>query len=268
MAATEKFIDLDGHALFYRVTGSGKPVVLLHGFAEDGTIWQFQTEALQSHYKLIIPDLPGSGRSDISTDMSMEGLADAVKQVLTAELADGEPVVMIGHSMGGYVTLAFAEKYPELLNGLGLFHSTAYADNEEKKATRQKGIEFMLQHGGALFMQQTTPNMFAPAFRSANPGVVQEIIDRYSNFSTGSLVQYYKSMMIRPERTEVLRKATYPVLLIAGEYDTAIPKEHTMQQSYLPSLSYIHLLKQSGHMGMLEEPEQSNKFLLEYLVEA
>ncbi|WP_276484962.1 alpha/beta fold hydrolase [Paraflavitalea pollutisoli] len=265
MSATEKFIDIDGHALFYKVTGSGKPVVLLHGFAEDNTIWQYQIETLQHRYTLIIPDLPGSGRSAQTTDMSMEGLAASVKQILTAELLENETVAMIGHSMGGYITLAFAEKYPEQLNAIGLFHSTAYADNEEKKATRQKGIEFMLQHGAAKFIQQTTPNMFAPAYKKAHPEVVQEIVDRYSNFSTESLVRYYESMMSRPDRTDILKKTALPVLLIAGEYDTAIPKEHTMQQSYLPALSYIHLLQYAGHMGMLEEPTRSNSILADFL---
>jgi pimeloyl-ACP methyl ester carboxylesterase len=265
MGATEKFIDIDGHPLFYRVIGNGQPVVLLHGFSEDNTIWQHQEAALRTQYRLIIPDLPGSGRSAISQDMTMEGLAASVKEIIEDELPDKEPFVLIGHSMGGYITLAFAEKYPEMLKGIGLFHSTAYADNEEKKVIRQKGIEFMLQHGAALFTQQTTPNMFAAAFRAEHPAVVGEIIERYSNFSTDSLVQYYKSMMTRPDRTHVLEKSTCPVLFIAGEYDTAIPKEHMMQQSYLPMLSYIHLLQHSGHMGMLEEVEQSNRILADFL---
>jgi pimeloyl-ACP methyl ester carboxylesterase len=191
----------------------------------------------------------------------MEGLAASVKQIITDELPGNEPFVMIGHSMGGYITLAFAEKYPEGLKGIGLFHSTAYADSEEKKAIRQKGIEFMLQHGAALFIQQTTPNLFSPAFKKEHPEVIQEIIERYSNFSNESLVQYYKSMMARPDRTDILKKSTYPVLLIAGEHDTAIPADHVMQQSYLPSLSYIHLLQHSAHMGMLEEQEQANEIL-------
>lgn len=268
MAATEKFIDIDGRPLFYRVTGAGEPVVLLHGFAEDGTIWQHQVDALQAKYQLIVPDLPGSGRSGMSQDMSMEGLAAAVNQIITDELPGNEPFVMIGHSMGGYITLAFAEKYPERLKGIGLFHSTAYADSEEKKATRQKGIEFMLQHGAALFIQQTTPNLFSPDFKKEHPEVIEEIIERYSNFSNESLVQYYKSMMARPDRTNILKKSTWPVLLIAGEHDTAIPADHMMQQSYLPALSYIHLLKHSAHMGMLEEQELSNRFLADFLAEA
>lgn len=265
MPVTEKFIDIDGRALFYRVYGSGAPVLLLHGFAEDGTVWQQQVDGLAAKYRLIVPDLPGSGRSAMGDDMSMEGLAAAVKRIVTDEVADDESFVLIGHSMGGYVTLAFAALYPGQLKGIGLFHSTAYADTADKKATRQKGIEFMLQHGAALFIQQTTPNLFSPRFKKEHPAIVEEFIGRYSNFSTESLVQYYKSMMARPDRTAVLEKATYPVLFIAGEYDAAVPPDHTMQQSHLPLVSYVHLLRHSAHMGMLEESARCNGLLMDFL---
>jgi pimeloyl-ACP methyl ester carboxylesterase len=258
---TEKFIDIERNPLFYRVTGTGLPVVLVHGFGEDGLIWQHQVERLQHKYRFMVPDLPGSGRSAISQDMSMEGLANSIQHLIQNEIADNEQFVMIGHSMGGYVTLAYAAQYPDKLKGLGLFHSTAYADSEEKKATRQKGIEFMLQHGGGLFIQQTTPNLFSTVSKKEKPDLIGQIVERYSNFPAESLVQYYRSMIARPDRTEVLKKSTYPVLFIAGEQDTAIPLDHVMQQSYLPSLSYIHILKQSGHLGMLEEEELSNQYL-------
>jgi pimeloyl-ACP methyl ester carboxylesterase len=107
--------------------------------------------------------------------------------------------------------------------------------------------------------------LFSPAFKLDHPEVVEEIIERYSNFSGDSLVQYYEAMMDRPDRTDILKKSIYPVLFIAGEHDTAIPLDHVMQQSHLPSLSYIHVLKHSGHMGMLEEQELSNQFLREFL---
>lgn len=262
---TEKFIDIDGHAIFYRATGTGKPVVLLHGFAEDNTIWNDQVAALEANYRIIVPDLPGSGRSTLQATTSMESLADAIQLVLQEELPNHEPVTMIGHSMGGYVALAFAEKYPAGLSAMGLFHSTAYADNEEKKETRQKGIEFMLQHGAALFIQQTTPNMFSPGFKKEHPEVIKEIVERYATFSTDSLVAYYQAMMARPDRTAVLKSFPGPVLFLAGEFDNAIPLDHVLQQSYLPGISHIHILTQSGHMGMQEETTQSNQWLSDFL---
>ena len=102
--------------IFYRVFGEGKAVLLLHGFGETGEVWQQQVEFLKNDFKLIVPDLPGSGRSAIIDDMSMEGLADAIKAIADEEGIDSgnnEVLTMIGHSMGGYITMAFAEKYPQ-----------------------------------------------------------------------------------------------------------------------------------------------------------
>src|SRR5215203_2348868 len=128
MTKTSKY---QGKNLSYQVVGSGPTVVLIHGFGEDGNVWRNQILFLQHAFQLIIPHLPGSGSSDIIDDMTMEGLADSIHFILKEE--DVKGCSMIGHSMGGYVTLAFAEKNPSLLESFGLFHSTAFADTEEKK---------------------------------------------------------------------------------------------------------------------------------------
>ena len=112
---------------------------------------------------LIVPDLPGAGKSDMIDDMSMEGMAEMLKAIIDKEKISS--FVLIGHSMGGYITLAFAEKYPQYLIKFGLFHSTAYADNEEKKAIRRKGIDFIKEHGAFEFLKNTTPNLFSPDYK-------------------------------------------------------------------------------------------------------
>ena len=99
-------------------------------------------------------------------------------------------ITIIGHSMGGYIALAFAEKYPDLLNGLGLFHSTAYADDEVKKETRRKGIEFIKNNGVELFLKSTTPNLFSNITKKDQPKLLQNLIGEYKNFSSASLIQY------------------------------------------------------------------------------
>ena len=136
----QKEIKYQGKRLSYRSRGEGLPVVLVHGFGEDSRVWDAQLDALKD-YHLIVPDLPGTNRSEMIDDMSMEGMAAALERLIVHETAtvyykEGEPgsVVMIGHSMGGYITLAFAEKHPQMLRGFGLFHSSAYADTDEKKA--------------------------------------------------------------------------------------------------------------------------------------
>ena len=123
--------------VFCRISGNGKPVMLIHGFGEDGEIWEKQVDYLKEEFRVIVPDLPGSGRSAMIDDMRMEGLADALHSVAIEVLGDDsgkiEKFSMIGHSMGGYVALAYAEKFISELNGLCLFHSTSFADSEEKK---------------------------------------------------------------------------------------------------------------------------------------
>jgi pimeloyl-ACP methyl ester carboxylesterase len=254
-----------GRSIFYRVIGSGKPAVLVHGFGEDGEIWHNQVNYLKEKFKLIIPDLPGSGRSEIIDDMSIEGMAEVILEIIKKE--NCSPCPVIGHSMGGYITLALAEKYPEELSSFGLFHSSAFADSEEKKATRQKGITFIQQYGAGEFLKTVTPNLFAPDSKIKIPGVVQDLIDKGNTFTPPSLVSYYQAMMQRPDRTEVLRKATVPVLFIMGKYDNAVPMDDSLKQCHLPEKSYIHILAQSGHMGMLEEPDKCNRILDEFLQE-
>jgi pimeloyl-ACP methyl ester carboxylesterase len=267
----QKEITIKGKKLFYRCQGEGAVVVLLHGFGEDGTVWQNQYKAFPE-LKLIIPDLPGSGRSELIEDMSMEGLAESVKTLIEHETAslffkEGEPhsVILIGHSMGGYITLAFAEKYHHMLRGFGLFHSTAYADSEEKKQIRQKGIDFIKSHGAIEFLKTSIPNLFSPVTKEKNPQLIEEQINGSHNFSAAALVSYYVSMINRPDRTQVLKQTHLPVLFVFGKYDTAVPLKDGLEQSYLPELSYIHILNESGHMGMIEERVEADRLLKDYI---
>lgn len=275
----DKAITWQGNPLHYRVEGpasvsppgvgspvpasSGAPLVLLHGFAEDNLVWEKQLPLAKDH-PLIIPDLPGSGQSSpLAGGASMEALADTVTAILDAEGIS--QCILVGHSMGGYVTLAVAEKYPQRLKAIGLFHSTAYGDSEEKKANRRKGIEFIRKNGAAPFIRQSVPNLFTEANRKINPGIISTLIDRYSHFDPNSLVDYYEAMIQRPDRTSVLRSFPRPVLFIIGEQDTAVPLEHALQQCHLPGLSYIHILPESAHMGMWENTDHSNSILQSFI---
>lgn len=136
----QKRIDYKGKKLNYMVSGEGPVLVLIHGFGEHSSTWSAQLNAFPL-FKLIIPDLPGSGESEMIDDMSMEGMAESLNAILQFESIDN--IIMLGHSMGGYVTLAFAELYGQLLQGFGLIHSTAFADSAEKKEDRLKGIDFI-----------------------------------------------------------------------------------------------------------------------------
>lgn len=247
----------------YNKYGEGLPVVLIHGFGEDSHIWDHQVAALAEQYRLIIPDLPGTGRSAPMQAPGMESLADGIADILEKEKIG--KCVLIGHSMGGYITLAFAEKYPEKLLGFGLVHSTAFADSESKKEARKKSIEFIRQHGSKSFLETATPNLFAEKNRLPMAKTILSIVETNAGILPETLIAFYNAMMLRPDRTGILKSTPVPVLFIAGKEDQAVPFPDTMQQVHLPELSYIYILGQSGHMGMLEETEKCNVAINRFL---
>jgi pimeloyl-ACP methyl ester carboxylesterase len=269
----KKELLIEGKKINYQVHGNGRPVMLIHGFGEMGTIWKNQVEYLENKFRLIIPDLPGSGMSEMIPDMSMEGMAEVIKKIIDQERVDIENdthskgLVMIGHSMGGYITLAFLEKYEKEVAAFALFHSSAFADSEEKIATRKKGIAFINEHGAYEFLKTATPNLFAPDSKAKLSKTIDELIEEGHNFSPKALVSYYESMIKRPDRTGILKNSNLPVLFIMGKYDNAIPLDDSLKQAHLPGKAVINILHDSGHMGMLEEKDKSNRLLEEFLNE-
>ncbi|MCH5598496.1 alpha/beta fold hydrolase [Niabella ginsengisoli] len=258
-----KTTTVEGKVISYITAGDGKAVVLLHGFGVDSTAWSEQIEYLKDHYFIIAPDLPGIGVSELTNDVSMEGVANLIKEIIENE--EVEQAAVIGHSMGGYATLAFAEKYPELLTGIGLFHSTAGADNDEKKSTRKKGIEFTQKHGANAFLETTAPKMFAETTKKENETLYNRFMGNLPEMSKEAVIDYYEAMMARTDRTDVLKNAKVPVLFIYGEQDEIIPLDKTIEQASFPSISTIHILKNSGHLGMIEEPAEANKAIEDFL---
>ncbi|UYQ93514.1 alpha/beta hydrolase [Chitinophaga horti] len=257
-----KELNSGNHKGAYRDEGQGKVVLLLHGFGEDGSVWENQQAYLSNYFRVIVPDLPGSGKSPLA-DVSMEAMADFVHAILLQEKL--VQVTMIGHSMGGYVTLAFADKHPEMLQGFGLFHSTALPDNEEKKEGRRKSIRMIEQYGADAFVRQTLPNMFAAAFREAQPQRVEEYIRRGLAADAASLIAYYDAMIQRPDRTAVLKDTKTPVLFIIGKDDTAVPPDSVLPQVTIPPVSSVHIFENVAHMGLWEVYEASNIILQQFV---
>lgn len=261
----EKHIIYRTSHISYRVEGKGRPVVLLHGFGEDSHIWDAQVSFLEDHCLLIVPDIPGSGKSEmlVQENVSISDYADVVNALLEKENISS--CIMLGHSMGGYITLAFAEKYPGSLQAFGLVNSTAFADSEEKKKTRLRAIETIGQYGAASFIRTTMPNLFAEGFRQAHPEKTEALVEAGKQFTAEALQQYYRAMMNRPDRTHVLQSNPLPVLFVIGTEDSAAPMNDVVQQAHLPLKSYIHILENTGHMSMLEAPDRLNQHLLSFI---
>lgn len=248
----------------YEDTGKGHVVVFLHGFAEDSTVWKHQVALFSQRYRVIAPDWPGSGLSPLGTHTpSMESFADLLHALLAHEAISR--CCLIGHSMGGYAALAFAEAYGGLLSGLGLFHSTAFPDTPEKIQTRIRAQAFIRENGAAPFVRQSTPNLFADRFKEEQPEEVSALVQRSSTSSGEALTGYYEAMLSRPDRTHVLAACKAPVLLIGGVKDNAVPLHDTLRQAALAPLTFLHLLDDVAHMGMWEAQTAAAQILSDYL---
>lgn len=255
--------------IFYEVHGKGKPVVLIHGFAETGAVWFHQTEYLKTKFKVIVPDLPGYGRSselNIKIDETTIGdYADCIYTLLKHE--NIESCIMFGHSMGGYIVLSIAANHPELLTAFGFVHSTAFADSEEKKQNRLRGIEMIENYGSHAFLKNTAPNLFAQKFKDENAVAVEALIEQGKSFSKTTLQQSYYAMMNRIDRTNILKNSNIPVMFIAGKEDVAVPLNDILKQVHVPEICYFHILNNVSHMGMWEAALTVNVFVEEFINE-
>jgi pimeloyl-ACP methyl ester carboxylesterase len=242
--------------LAYYNRGNGFPVVLLHGFCENKDIWDTFSVPLSEAFQVITPDMPGFGGSQHNTNFaSVEAMANEVSALLQ-QLQIGK-CVLIGHSLGGYVALALAEKHPEIVAGLALFHSTAYPDTEEKKQTRTKTADFIDKNGIPAFIENFVP----PLFFKDRHEELKEYMELTRKITLqapkATAVAVTKAMRDRPDRTHVLREATYPVLFIAGKDDGAVSFLSAKEQFFLPKHSQVQALAETGHMGMFERPQET-----------
>ena len=255
-------LTLKGHQINYYVNGKGAPIVFIHGFCEDSSMWEnFITPF--SKNKIIRIDLPGFGASDVIENLSIELAADIIKEVL--DDLEIKKCIMIGHSMGGYISLAFAKKYSTFLNGLGIFHSHPYADTEEKKEGRKKSIEFIKKNSHIHYVKQLVPALFPSKFAGSNNFLVNKMIHQASSFSANGIINGLQLMLNRPDQSEVLNNIKCPVLFIVGLDDELVPLEKSLEQTALPDVAHIHVLKGIGHMGMFESPKATQKMVKQFV---
>jgi pimeloyl-ACP methyl ester carboxylesterase len=239
--------------------GSGSALVMLHGYTESAKIWYDYKDSLAKNYRVILIDLPGHGRSSIIDEVhTMDLMADCVKAVLD-HLAI-ETTVMVGHSMGGYVALAFARKHARMLKGLGLFHSTSLADSDEAKQGREKSIE-IISKNHAKFLFNFIPELFAPETKEIYQSEIQNLIDEASAMDPEALLAAQRGMKERTSTLDVLINASFPVMFIAGQKDSRVPFENVWVQMALTETAYSLILRNAGHMGFIEAKTQCLDFI-------
>lgn len=259
-----RFVKYNQKKIAYASEGRGVVVVFLHGFCEDSCIWdEFKLDLLEKKHRVVCIDFPGFGKSETVENLSIAYMVDAVQTVV--EHLALKKIILIGHSMGGYVSLAYAKKYPTILQGLGLFHSHPYADTAEKKAHRFRSIEFIEEYGHALYVKQLFPSLFPKDYERTNRFLIDKLTFKASANSPEAIIESLKAMADRNDESLVLKEIQVPVLFIIGEEDNLISMEQSMQQTTLPEVSAVHLLEKVSHMGMFESKQKTQILLRQFV---
>lgn len=233
--------------LSYREAGSGAPVILLHGFPLNQHLWDDFAEKLSAEFHVITPDLPGFGKSEgLPEGFTLEDVGTAVLSFM--EQRNLARAAVVGHSLGGYVTLAMAEQHPEAIAGLCLFHSTATADTEEKRQSRSKVIDFIGKQGVHAYTSNYTAQLYADPLHSS----ITKVKNLAVTASAETVIGYTRAMRDRKDRTHVVRSFVGPMLFIAGEKDQNIPPETILAQAALNQNAEAVVLPAVAHMGMFE----------------
>ncbi len=234
-----------------------KILVLLHGHGMDDALWDEIVPLLDDAFTIVRPNV-----SLLTNCHTMEAYADELHRLLSASQID--KFILIGHSMGGYISLAFAEKYPEMLEGFGLFHSSALADNEDRKEQRNQMAALLRGEGAETFLRRTAPNLFGQSYKETHPEEVEKFIQHYGKLPAEALAVGMEAMRDRPDRTHVLATLPFPIVFIVGMDDQVVPFETVMEQARFPKKIYPFVLADAGHLGMIERPEASARILRWY----
>ena len=261
---TSKKVLFKNSILHYKISETkGKYLMLIHGFGEDWRVWKHQIEALSNHYNLILPDIFGSGDSDmlVGENITLDDYAKGLKEIITIE--NIKQCSIFGHSMGGYIALAYLAQFPEDVSSIGLIHSTAFADDENKIQQRNKSIQFIQEFGSMAFLKTSVPKLFSP--HTYNKILIDSFLQMGGKISKDTLIQYYHAIKIRPDRIELLKNTTIPFLFISGMSDTLVNYTDNIRQYILPNKAEIKLLANTAHIGFYENPDLSNNVILLFL---
>lgn len=238
--------------------------VLLHGYLESMLVWDDFVPYLYKQVRVITLDLPGHGISVVKGPVhTMEYLADVVKNTLDA--LGIARCTLVGHSMGGYVALAFCEKYPERLDGVVLLSSTPDADTDEKKENRLREIK-LVEAGKKDALARVAPEAgFAPENRPRMRDEIEDLVEQVFVTEDEGIAALLRGMIERPDRNEMLRRSAVRQLFIFGKHDGYIPLEKAEALAAAHPQARVAWLEHSGHMGFLEEPEITARALLDFM---
>lgn len=258
------FIRVDDIQLAYTDAGLGLPVVLLHGYPFNRTLWNEQVSALSNSYRVITPDLRGHGESDASPGAAtMNRMAQDVAALL--DHLEIHRAVVGGLSMGGYVALAFYKQFPSRVRALVLADTRAQADTEEGKVTRHQQAEKALAEGMAGIADSMLPKLLTPDTVSKRPEVVKRVRDMMLKTKPEGAAGALLGMAERDDQTSLLSQISCPALILVGQEDQITPVKDSEKMQREIAGSRLVVMENAAHVSNLERTEQFNEELTRFL---
>jgi 3-oxoadipate enol-lactonase len=251
---------IDGNEFFYRERGSGRVALFIHGFPLDSSMWIEQLVALSDVRRCVAPDLRGFGRSDpsIRPALSMDEHADDLVDLLDALGID--LVDLVGLSMGGYVSLAFAERHPERLRSLVLVDTKATADSDEARVGRDRMAAKVVAQGREAIIADLMPVLLAGTASTWLEGRVRQMV---TDTRVETIVAAAEGMKLRPDRTGVLGEIDVPVAVIVGEQDVLMPPAEARAMAAVAGAT-MSVIPDAGHVSPIEQPGAVAEALREF----
>ncbi|WP_196895872.1 alpha/beta fold hydrolase [Aureivirga marina] len=258
-----RFYNYRNARIHYSISGNmkGKTIVFLHGFLENFFMWDQMIPYFEKKYKIVRIDLLGHGKSEnIGYIHTMEQMADAVKQVLKSLKL--RKYYLVGHSMGGYVSLAIAEKNPKNVHGIFLMNSTPFADSEEKKLQRERSIN-VLRMNPRIFIRISIANLFSKKDKFKLQKEIRICTDQALKTNLQGIIAAINGMKERNNRISVVENAEFPVLSLCGREDSIIPTEDLVKK--LDKHHIPNRVVEGGHMSHFESLEETVSILKDFL---
>ena len=251
-------------SLFFFEAGNGFPVVFIHGYCESSNIWKALSDRLSNEFRIICPDLPGFGKSSpLEKKFSLEEVGDRIVSWL--KNLEIENCIVIGHSLGGYVSLEILRKYSDFVKAIGLFNSSVFEDSVEKKENRNKLIEFINEYGVEPFLKTFVPSLFYPATAEKHRETINQIRTEGLSITPAAVMSYAAAMRDRKDSTDLLRKYWDRILLISGEQDQNVPYEKSVAMAEILEKDNIHIIPNSAHMSLFEQSEMCYKAIQNFV---
>lgn len=257
--------NLRDYEMEYEDKGNGIPLIFIHGYPLNKTMWEAQLQALSTVARVITPDLRGHGGSEpVQGTYTMRSMAKDIKELIE-NLNIEQPVVLCGLSMGGYICFEFMRNYSNMVKGMILAATRATADSIEVKVNREEAVAIALEKGPLAIANMMLPKMLATATYAQKPVLVERVRNIMVNTSTQAIVGDLRGMLNREDSTPLLKEIDIPVLILHGAEDQIIPKsEVDLMENGIKNVK-LQIIPAAGHLLNIEQPDLFNKAVRNFI---